>query len=52
MATVIPTSEEDPVLAVVRFSSELAWADAGPEVFPFPSHSIFLILDLLLFVDF
>ncbi|KAF3323902.1 eukaryotic translation initiation factor 3 subunit M-like protein [Carex littledalei] len=32
MATVIATSEEDPVLAVVRFSSELAWADAGPEV--------------------
>ncbi|KAJ3679790.1 hypothetical protein LUZ60_016068 [Juncus effusus] len=32
MATVIPTSEEDPVLAVVRFTSELAWADAGPEV--------------------
>ncbi|KAJ4759944.1 Eukaryotic translation initiation factor 3 subunit M [Rhynchospora pubera] len=32
MATVVATSEEDPVLAVVRFSSELAWADAGPEV--------------------
>ncbi|XP_024016904.1 eukaryotic translation initiation factor 3 subunit M [Morus notabilis] len=32
MATVIPTSEEDSALAVVRFTSELAWADAGPEV--------------------
>jgi translation initiation factor 3 subunit M len=40
MATVIPTSEEDPVLAAVRFSSELAWADAGPEV----SLSLLLIL--------
>ena len=32
MTTVVPTSEEDPALAVVRFTSELAWADAGPEV--------------------
>ncbi|XP_072983351.1 uncharacterized protein [Typha latifolia] len=32
MATVVATSEEDPVLTVVRFTSELAWADAGPEV--------------------
>ncbi|XP_021297513.1 eukaryotic translation initiation factor 3 subunit M-like [Herrania umbratica] len=32
MATVVPTSEEDPALAVVRFTAELAWADAGPEV--------------------
>lgn len=32
MATVVPTSDEDPVLAVVRFTSELSWADAGPEV--------------------
>ncbi|XWS30140.1 hypothetical protein CRYUN_Cryun24cG0092400 [Craigia yunnanensis] len=32
MTTVVPTSEEDPVLAVVRFTAELAWADAGPEV--------------------
>nr|CAD1820154.1 unnamed protein product [Ananas comosus var. bracteatus] len=32
MATIVATSEEDPVLAVVRFTSELAWADAGPEV--------------------
>ncbi|XP_010551801.1 PREDICTED: eukaryotic translation initiation factor 3 subunit M-like [Tarenaya hassleriana] len=32
MTTIIPTSEEDPALAVVRFTSELAWADAGPEV--------------------
>ncbi|KAL5805754.1 hypothetical protein ACOSQ3_028659 [Xanthoceras sorbifolium] len=31
MTTVVPTSEEDPALAVVRFTSELAWADAGPE---------------------
>lgn len=31
MTTVVPTSEEDPVLAVVRFTSELAWADAGPD---------------------
>lgn len=32
MATIVATSEEDPALAVVRFTSELAWADAGPEV--------------------
>ncbi|XP_008805161.1 eukaryotic translation initiation factor 3 subunit M-like [Phoenix dactylifera] len=32
MTTIVATSEEDPVLAVVRFASELAWADAGPEV--------------------
>ncbi|XP_027938299.1 eukaryotic translation initiation factor 3 subunit M-like isoform X1 [Vigna unguiculata] len=32
MATVVPTSEEDAALTVVRFASELAWADAGPEV--------------------
>ncbi|KAA3456086.1 eukaryotic translation initiation factor 3 subunit M-like [Gossypium australe] len=32
MTTVVPTSEDDPALAVVRFTSELAWADAGPEV--------------------
>ncbi|RZB43032.1 Eukaryotic translation initiation factor 3 subunit M isoform C [Glycine soja] len=32
MATVVPTSEEDAALSVVRFASELAWADAGPEV--------------------
>ncbi|XP_050228583.1 uncharacterized protein LOC126677829 [Mercurialis annua] len=32
MTTVVPTSEEDPALAVVRFTSELAWSDAGPEV--------------------
>ncbi|KAK6255906.1 Proteasome component (PCI) domain - like 7 [Theobroma cacao] len=32
MATVVPTSEEDPALTVVRFTAELAWADAGPEV--------------------
>ncbi|MQL71875.1 hypothetical protein Taro_004191 [Colocasia esculenta] len=32
MATIVPLSDEDPVLAVVRFTAELAWADAGPEV--------------------
>ncbi|XXG71714.1 hypothetical protein AAC387_Pa07g0978 [Persea americana] len=32
MTTVVVTTEEDPVLAAVRFTSELAWADAGPEV--------------------
>ncbi|XP_022134057.1 eukaryotic translation initiation factor 3 subunit M-like [Momordica charantia] len=31
MSTVVQTSEEDPALTVVRFASELAWADAGPE---------------------
>ncbi|XP_057957828.1 uncharacterized protein LOC131150837 isoform X2 [Malania oleifera] len=32
MTTIVPTSEDDPALSVVRFTSELAWADAGPEV--------------------
>ncbi|CAL9230401.1 unnamed protein product [Arabidopsis halleri] len=32
MTTIVPTSEEDPFLAIVRFTSQLAWADAGPEV--------------------
>lgn len=32
MTTVVPTSEEDPALAVVQFTAELAWADAGAEV--------------------
>ncbi|XP_060193459.1 uncharacterized protein LOC132622805 isoform X1 [Lycium barbarum] len=32
MTTVVPTSEEDPVLSVVRFTAELSWADAGPEI--------------------
>ncbi|KAJ6926771.1 eukaryotic translation initiation factor 3 subunit M-like [Populus alba x Populus x berolinensis] len=32
MTTVVPTSEEDPALSVVRFTSELSWSDAGPEV--------------------
>ncbi|KNA11953.1 hypothetical protein SOVF_130320 [Spinacia oleracea] len=32
MATIVPTTEEDPALTVVRFVSELAWADAGTEV--------------------
>ncbi|KAJ7971085.1 Eukaryotic translation initiation factor 3 subunit M [Quillaja saponaria] len=31
MLSVVPTSEEDPALASVRFASELAWADAGAE---------------------
>ncbi|CAG7879369.1 unnamed protein product [Brassica rapa] len=31
MTTVVPTSEEDPSLAIVRFTSQLAWVDAGPE---------------------
>ncbi|KAG5399270.1 hypothetical protein IGI04_021084 [Brassica rapa subsp. trilocularis] len=31
MTTIVPTSEEDPFLAVVQFTSQLAWADAGPE---------------------
>ncbi|KAG2295277.1 hypothetical protein Bca52824_041946 [Brassica carinata] len=31
MTTIVPTSEEDQFLAVVRFTSQLAWADAGPE---------------------
>lgn len=44
----IATSEEDPVLAVVRFSSELAWADAGPEVSLFPSRSLFLLLTIFI----
>ncbi|XP_016496535.2 uncharacterized protein LOC107815465 isoform X3 [Nicotiana tabacum] len=32
MSTVVPTSEEDPALSVVRFTAQLSWADAGPEV--------------------
>lgn len=32
MTTVVPTSEEDPALSVVRFTAELSWGDAGPEV--------------------
>ncbi|CAM8975887.1 unnamed protein product [Rhodiola kirilowii] len=32
MTTIVPTSEEDPALSVVRFTSELSWADAGPEI--------------------
>ncbi|VVB14639.1 unnamed protein product [Arabis nemorensis] len=31
MTTIVPISEEDPSLAIVRFTSQLAWADAGPE---------------------
>lgn len=33
MTTIVPTSEEDPLLAIVRFTSQLAWADTGPEVY-------------------
>lgn len=47
MATVIPTSEEDSALAVVRFATELAWADAGPEV-PFPLYYFLLHTRLIL----
>jgi hypothetical protein len=32
MATIVNTTEEEPTLAVVRFTAELSWADAGPEV--------------------
>ncbi|KVH48448.1 eukaryotic translation initiation factor 3 subunit M-like [Cynara cardunculus var. scolymus] len=32
MTTVVPTSEEDPALSVVRFTAEISWAEAGPEV--------------------
>ncbi|XP_011009368.1 PREDICTED: eukaryotic translation initiation factor 3 subunit M [Populus euphratica] len=32
MTTIVPTSEEDPALSVVRFTSELSWSDAGPAV--------------------
>ncbi|XP_078447357.1 uncharacterized protein LOC144716161 [Wolffia australiana] len=32
MATVVPLSEEDPILAVVRYTAELAWADSGAEI--------------------
>lgn len=44
MATVVQTSEEDAALTVVRFASELAWADAGPEV---PNFSFLLLISLL-----
>jgi translation initiation factor 3 subunit M len=32
MATIVNTTEVEPTLAVVRFTAELAWADAGSEV--------------------
>lgn len=32
MTTLVPTSEEDPALSVVRYTAEISWADAGPEV--------------------
>ncbi|GFY84860.1 proteasome component (PCI) domain protein [Actinidia rufa] len=36
MTTVVPTSEEDPALSVVRFTAEASWADAGPELWVVP----------------
>lgn len=32
MTSVVPISEEDPVLSVVRFTAEMSWADAGAEI--------------------
>ncbi|XP_057828150.2 uncharacterized protein LOC131039415 [Cryptomeria japonica] len=32
MTAVVETSEDDATLAVARFTAEMAWADAGPEV--------------------
>lgn len=32
MATIVNTTEEEPILSVVRFTSDLTWADAGPDV--------------------
>ena len=32
MATIVNTMEEEPMLAVVRSTAELAWADGGAEV--------------------
>uniref|UniRef100_A0A453AC05 Uncharacterized protein n=1 Tax=Aegilops tauschii subsp. strangulata TaxID=200361 RepID=A0A453AC05_AEGTS len=32
MATIVNTTEEEPMLAVVRSTAELAWADGGAEV--------------------
>ncbi|XP_071702522.1 uncharacterized protein [Rutidosis leptorrhynchoides] len=32
MTTLVPTSEEDPVLTVVRFTADMSWAEAGPGV--------------------
>ncbi|KAF9624535.1 hypothetical protein IFM89_011709 [Coptis chinensis] len=40
MTTIVITSEEDPSLSIVRFTSELAWADAGPETWYFPRFQI------------
>ena len=39
MTTLVPTSEEDPALSVVRFTSEISWADAGPEVPTLPLYN-------------
>lgn len=49
MATVVQTSEEDAALTVVRFASELAWADAGPEVPIFTSFTTFSFKSLCCF---
>jgi translation initiation factor 3 subunit M len=35
MATIVNTTEEEPMLAVVCFTAELTWAHAGPEVTDF-----------------
>ncbi|CAI5979600.1 unnamed protein product [Closterium sp. NIES-64] len=32
MATLVPTSEEEPTLVVARFCAEIAWAEGGEEV--------------------
>jgi len=32
MATLVETSDEDATLAVARFTADMAWANAGPEV--------------------
>ncbi|KAK6796868.1 hypothetical protein RDI58_004569 [Solanum bulbocastanum] len=32
MTIVVPTSEEDPSLIVIRFTAQMSWADAGQEV--------------------
>eukprot|EP01018_Ginkgo_biloba_P038217 Gb_32931 [translate_table: standard] len=32
MAALVETSDEDAALAVARFTAEVAWADAGPEI--------------------
>lgn len=32
MTTLVETSDEDATLAVARFTADMAWANAGPEV--------------------